>query len=883
LAAQLEDIHRDGLSRGMSEKEADAFTRKQVRDWECFASDLRRSDTIGKRPRADQWLDTSEEASRRRGGTWSVFADLLQDFRHAFRRLGKNLGFSIVAALTLALGIGANTAIFSLVHAIVLNPLPYPDSERLVGIWLTAPGAGIDQFLQSSGSYINYREKAESFGAIALYLETAANFTGGPEPERIPTARVTASLFPTLDILPVLGRGFTPDDDRPDAQPVVILSDGLWNRAFGADPRVLGRVVQLDGVSREVIGVMPPGFAFPSYDTALWIPLGLDLENPAIDSFSYRGIGRLKEGVSLTEAGAEMDVILQQLPDRFPDSITDEQMESAGMATVLRPLKQDIVGDVTKTLWILLGTVGFVLLIASANVANLFLVRAEDRQKEVAVRMALGAGQARITRFFLAEAVVLGLVGGLAGLALAEAGIRLVRALGPDNLPRMHEVGLHGEVLAFTGIISLLTGLVFGALPILRQRSSALVSALKEGGRSSEGRERHRMRTVLVVSQVALSLVLLVGSGLMMRSYMRLRDVEPGFNPENALTMRLALPKISYPDSRATAQFINELTDRVRSIPGTVSAGTITELPLSGEGDHFGTHIEDFPVPEGSGIPYIHPVRFVSEGYFEAMGVPLLSGRGLSQADQDQESKVVVVSRAFAEKYWPSEDAIGKRITTFGRDNWYTIVGVVGSVRAAGLEQDPEQVIYAPLTGHDEIRRTFTLVVRTTGMPESTVDPVRREIWTIDRHLPVAHIRTLDEILERATARTSFVLVLLSIAASVSLLLGFVGIYGVIAYIVSLRTHEIGIRMALGARREDLSRMVMKQGLLVVLMGIVVGLAGSIGLTRLLQALLFEVSPLDPLTFVTVPAAMVAVGCLAIFLPARRAATVDPAHSLRAE
>jgi predicted permease len=837
---------------------------------------------MGNRSQVNRFLDRSEEASRKRGGWWSIFADLHQDIRVALRMLGKSPGFSMVAVLALALGIGANTAIFSLVHAVVLNPLPYSQPDRLLGLWNTAPGLGIDQFDQSPGTYVNYREHAGSLEAIALYDATAANFTGGPEPERIQTARVTASLFPVLKASPTLGRGFSPDDDRPGAQPVAVLSDGLWSRAFGADPGILGRAVQLDGVSRAVIGVMPPGFSFPSPDTGLWTPLGLDLGNPQIDDFSYRCIGRLREGVSLAEAKAEMEVILQQLPDRFP-AITRPFMESSGLAAVLRPLKQDIVGDVAKTLWILLGTVGFVLLIACANVANLFLVRAEDRQKEVAVRTALGAGRARITRLYLTEAVVLGLSGGVAGLALAGAGIQLVKAFSPENLPRIHEVGIHGEVLAFTGVISLLTGLVFGALPILRYGRSTLVNALKEGGRFSDGRERHRMRTVLVVSQVALALVLLVGSGLMMRSYLRLRNVEPGFNPSNTLTMRLSLPETEYPEAQDVARFIQELDGRTRSIPGVVSTGTTTVLPLSGRADHFGTRIEDFPVPEDSGVPYIHPVRLISPGYFEAMGIPLLSGRSIERADQEQENKVVVVSQAFAHKYWPEQDPIGKRLSVFGGDHWYIIVGVVGSVRAKGLEQDPEQAIYAPLTGHDEIRRSFSLVVRTRGRPESMADSIRREIWAIDSNLPVANIRTLDEILANATARTSFVMTLLGIAASVSLLLGFVGIYGVIAYVVSLRTREIGIRMALGARREDVSRMVMKQGMGVVLAGILLGLLGSTALTRLLQALLFEVSPLDPLTFAAVSLVMVAIGLIAIYLPARRAAAVDPAHSLRAE
>ncbi len=546
-------------------------------------------------------------------------------------------------------------------------------------------------------------------------------------------------------------------------------------------------------------------------------------------------------------------------------------------------MKDDLVGNLGETLWILLGTVGFVLLIACANVANLFLVRAEGRQKEVAVRAALGAGSGRITRFFLTEAVVLGLLGGLSGLFVAHTALRLVKDFGPTNLPRLEEIGMNVEVFLFTGIVSLLAGLFFGATPIFRYRRTNLVETLKEGGRSSSGRARHRMRTTLVVVQVALALVLLVGSGLMVRSFFQLREVEPGFDPSNTLTLRLSLPEMEYPGIGDVASFVRELSERIESLPGVNAAGTTTVLPLL-RGDNFGTRIEEHPVPEG-GVPLIHPVRFINPDYFDAMGIPLISGRTLEWADQEQSRRVAVVSRAFAEKYWPGESPLGKRLSNFDFDNdeWHTIVGVVGDVRSSGLDKEPQQTIFVPLTGHDEVRRSFSLAIRTTGLPEYLTDTVRKEIWAIDPNLPVSNVQTLEELLSSSTARTSFAMTMLAIASGVALLLGSIGIYGVISYVVSLRTQEIGIRMALGASRRDVSRMVMRQGMAVVLGGVLIGLLGSVALTRFLQSFLFEVSPLNPLTFGTVSVAMVAVGLVAGFLPARRAAAVDPAFSLHEE
>jgi predicted permease len=628
---------------------------------------------------------------------------------------------------------------------------------------------------------------------------------------------------------------------------------------------------------------MPAGFTFPDEQAQIWVPQVIDPANYRDASFSYRGIGRPREGVSLAAVETDVKLAFSRQLDNYPGMLTAEMIAQAQLDAVVYPYKEDAIGEVGGVLWILLGTVGFVLLIACANVANLFLVRAEGRQNEVAVRVALGAGRGRIVRYFLTESVLLGLLGGLFGLVLAYAAIRLVVALDPEGIPRLAEVGIDLQALAFTAAISLLAGCLFGAVPVLRSKGAALVESLKEGGRGgTTGRGRHRARHLLVSAQVALALILLVGSGLMVRSFWSLQSVDPGFDPANTLTMHLSLPGSEYADDVAIARFLRQVVERIDSLPGVETASTIHRLPVTVSGDNNGLFIEDFPVPDGD-LPPVHPVRIVSPGYFRAQGIPLLSGRPMTWNDVEEVTRPALVSASFAAHYWPGGDVLGKRVRSFDRDaQWLTIVGVVGDVRHGPLRQEPGEAIYWPLTGGQDTRNNQTLVVRTEGPPLALAGAVREAIWAIDPSLPIADVKTMEQVVSDSMAQTSFAMLMLAIAATVALLMGAIGIYGVISYVVSQRLGEIGIRMALGARAEDVSRMVLRQGLLVVGVGVVLGIAGALALTRFLETILFGVSALDPATFVLVPLLLVSVAALASFLPARRAARVDPATALRA-
>jgi predicted permease len=808
---------------------------------------------------------------------------LATEIRHGLRRLRQAPGFSIIAIITLALGIGANTAIFSLVDGIVINPLPYPDADRLVGLWHVAPGIGAtDKIEQTDASYLNYRANCESFEEIALYSLDAMNLTGGDEPRRVLTGVVTPSLGKVLGVSPAVGRWFTEEEGAPGAEPVVVIGHALWASEYGSDPEAVGSTVLLDGVSHQIVGVMPAGFTFPDEEAEIWVPQVVDPTNYRDASFSYRGIGRLRDGVSLQAAETDLKRAFSRQLDAYPGMLTPEMVAQAQLDAVVNPYKEDAIGEVGGVLWILLGTVGFVLLIACANVANLFLVRAEGRQNEVAVRVALGAGRGSIVRYFLTESVLLGFIGGLFGLLLAYAAIRLVIALDPQGIPRLAEVGMDTQALAFTAAISLLASCLFGAVPVLRSGRGVLVAALKEGGRGgTTGRGRHRARHLLVSAQVALALILLVGSGLMVRSFWLLQSVDPGFDPANTLTMHLSLPESEYADEMSVARFLRQVIERVESLPGVEVASTIHRLPVTVNSDNNGLFIEDFPVAEGD-LPPVHPVRIVSPGYFRAQGIPLLSGRVMDWNDVEETTRPALVSASFAEHYWPDGDVLGKRLRNFMPDaEWLTIVGVVGDVRHGSLREETGQTVYWPLTGM-EAGNNQTLVVRTEGPPLALAGAVREAVWAIDPSLPIADVRTMEQVVADSMAQTSFAMLMLAIAATVALLMGAIGIYGVISYVVSQRAQEIGIRMALGARAEDVGRMVVRQALAVVAVGMVLGVAGALALTGLMSAILFGVDPLDPLTFAVVSLLLLAVAALASSLPARRAAGIDPASALRA-
>ena len=812
--------------------------------------------------------------------------------RTTARALRRSPGFFLIAVFTLAVGIGANAAIFTVINAVLLRPLPYPEPERIMGVSQTAPGINAPpKFELSDGAYFVYRRDNRTLENLGIYWRDSVTLTGGQEPERISASGATASVFTVLRVPPAHGRALQAEDEKPGAEPVVILSDDLWRRRFGGDPAALGSTLQVDGVGRRVVGIMPGSFRFPDAEVELWVPITINPADLRTGGFNYKGVGRLRPDSSPERASRELSDLVWRIVDLPGSPMTRQMIETSKLATIVYPLRDDIVGDVERTLWVVLGSVGMILLIACANVANLFLVRAEGRQREVAVRSALGASQGAIVRLFLSESVALSLIGGALGLALAAAGVRLLVALRPEGIPRLEEIGVDGTVLAFTVALALLSGLLVGLIAAWRYGRPNLAPALKEGGRGGTvGRERLHARNVLVIFQVSIALVLLVGAGLMVKSFWKLRQVSPGIDPRGVLTVRLDLPDARYTSEESRSRFTVQLLEKIRVLPGVESAGTIGQLPLGGGGNNNGHVIEDFPIEPGA-LPLILATRPVSPGYFETMRIPVLEGRDFDRLDPAQEGTEVLVSEALARRFWPGKSPLGKRLTQGATDEennplWYTIVGVVGNVRDESLERPPVEAVYYPLQKRGEsgtAPSSFFLMVRGAVEPRQLVKPVRDAIWSIDPNLPLSEVRSMEEVVSRSMVRTTFTMLLLVIAGAVALLLGAVGIYGVISYVVSQRTREIGVRMALGAGRRDISRLVLRQGFVLAVIGIGVGVVLAFWVTRFMVALLFEVSPTDPPIFASVPALLAVIALLACYVPARRAAAVQPLEAIRSE
>jgi putative ABC transport system permease protein len=821
---------------------------------------------------------------------------LSSEIRPTLRRLARTPGFTVVSILTLGLGIAGTTAAFSVVNAVLLRPLPYREPERLVQLWHAAPGLGLQQIEQSDASYIQYHDKvARSFESIASYRVSSANLTGGQEPERVPSTEITASLLPTLGVAPMLGRNFTEDEDRPGGARVAILSHALWERRYGADRSIIGKPIQVDGVAREVVGVMPPSFRFPDETAELWTPMAIDRAHLNTGNFNRNAIGRLRAGVTLAAAAAEMQPVLMRLPDDVPGMMTRGMFEQAKIQVVLHPLRDDVVGDIRPILFTVLGTVGFVLLIACANVANLMLVRAEGRTKEVAVRSALGATPRGIVTLYLGESLVLATAGAALGIGLAYGALGLLLRFAPAGLPRASEISIDVASLGIAVAIAIVTGLFFTAVPFIRAGRSELTPMLRDGSRgSTSGRERQRVRNAFVVAQVALALVLLVGSGLLARSFQRMRAVDPGFNPDNVLTLRLSLPGATYRTTGDIARFYTQLMNRLATIPGVQAAGATSKLPLVDiGGSHNGAWIADRPITKDE-LPSVHSTASVTQDYFKAMGIPIIEGRTFRDDGSDRPSHEMVVGRAFARHFWPNESAIGKQITTGGPEaSWSTIVGVVGDVHDESLTKPVDEMIYQPIVSvvqatpaePDTIvaENSLALTIRMSGDAMATFPAIRREIWALDRNLPLVNVRALSDVLEGAMARTTFTLIMIGTAAGAALLLGAIGIYGVISYMVSLRTREIGVRMALGAQRDQVRRMVVRQGLVLAVIGVGIGLVGALALARLISSLLYGIAPHDPLTLGAVTAGLLGVAAVASWLPAMRAARIDPIEALRAD
>ena len=802
--------------------------------------------------------------------------------------------FTLIAIFTLALGIGANTAIFSVVRGVLLKPLPFDDAERLVGVWHTAPGIGIPELNMAPSTYLIYREEGRVFEDVGLWNGGAVSVTGSGEPERVQVLFVTDGTLSLLRVNPILGRHFTADDDSPRTPERVLLSHGYWERKFGSDRAVVGKSVVVDGKPREIIGVLPEGFRFLDRNPQLVLPFRFNRSELHAANFSYRGVARLKPGTTLQQANADVARLIPVIPDRFPmpPGFTRKMFDDVKMGPNVRPLSVDVVGDVGRVLWVLLGTVGLVLLIACANVANLFLVRAEARQQELAIHAALGAGSLRIAWELLSESLTLALAGGLAGLGLAYAGIRALVANAPEGLPRTAEIGIDPLVLAFTLGISLLAGLLFGLLPVLKLATPHLASALKEGGRlSSAGRERHRARNGLVVAEIALAVVLLVASGLMIRTFQAMRQVDPGFaRPEEVLTLRVSIPESIVADDEQAIRTLEQIARRVEQIPGVRSVGVSNSITMDGYDSNDPIFIEDFPPPADK-IPPLRRFKWTAQNYFQTMGNPIIAGREMTWADVYSRASVVLISENFAREYWKEPSAaIGKRIRQTPNTPWRTIIGVVGNERDNGITSPAASIIYWPLLINDYYRgkpyaqRNVAFAVRTDRAESPTLlKEIQQAVWAVNANLPVANVRTLDQIRAGSMAQTSFALVMLGIAAAVALLLGVVGIYGVIAYVAQQRTKEIGIRMALGAASHDVSRLFVRHGIVLAGIGIVCGMGAAALMTRAMSALLFGVSAYDPLTYAAVALALGATALLASYLPARRASRIDPADALRWE
>ena len=822
--------------------------------------------------------------------------DLLAPLRTAVRKLRRAPLFTAASLLTLGLGIGANTAIFSVVNGVLLKPLPFPDPDRLLGMWHTAPGLGFDVLNQSPATYLTYRADSRLLEDMAMWAGRGLAVSGTERPEEVEGLLVTDGFLGVLGVTPALGRDFIASDDSPGAAATVILSHGYWERAFGGEPGAVGRTLVVNGTNREIIGVLPEDFRFLDRNPAILFPARLDPSEVFFGQFSFSGVARMRPGVTAEQVHAEGERLVRVAVERYPGPVTMSMVEQAGIAPLIRPLKEDVVGDVRAMLWILLGTVSMVLLIACANVANLFLVRAEARVREVAVRTALGAGRKEVAVQFLTESVLLGVVGGLLGAAMAWGGLRLLVSIAPGRLPRLEEIAMDPAVLLFTLGISVLAGLAFGLIPLARYGRPDLASALKEGGRGgSPGRERHRLRNGLVVGQVALALVLLVGSGLMVRTFQALRNVSPGFeDPASVLTFRVAIPSAVAEDPFEAFGLLEGMLREIRALPGVASAGAASTVPLDNFDSSDPLFLESRPVDPGQ-VPPIRRFVWTVPGHFEAMGIPVVAGRDLSWEDFEVRRPVVVLSESLAREVWGDPAAaLGERVATIPITDsemlWSEVVGVVGDVRDDGLDQPVVPMVYWPAAQDDlygagpQVQRSLTFVVRgEAGAMPGLLPRVQEVVWGLAPGVPVAGVGTLGELVERSLSRTSFTLVMLGIAAGVALLLGAIGLYGVISYSVSQRSREIGVRMALGADRGVVAGMVVRQGLLLTAAGLAIGLAGAFVLTRLMGSLLYGVGALDLTTYIVVSALLGLVAVLASWLPARRAARVDPALTLRGE
>jgi predicted permease len=811
---------------------------------------------------------------------------LIRDIRYAVRTLTKKPGFATTAVLTLALGIGATTAIFTVVNGVLLKPLPYPDPEKLVAVWHSAVAQGqtVRNANSSATNYVTYFDNNRTFAEFGVWNSGNSSVTGIGDPEQVRTFRVTYGVLRAFGVRPEIGRWFSQEDDSPGTPETILLMHGYWQRRFGGDPGIVGRSITVDSQLRQVIGVMPQTFQLNG-NPEIILPLRFDRAR-LVPTFSYAGLARLKPGISIAQANADLDRMIPIWIERFQM----QRFAAFKFGGAIRPFKEDVVGNVQNVLWVLMGTIAIVLLIACANVANLMLVRADGRQQELAIRAALGAGGWRIARELLVESVTLGVLGGAGGLLLAYAGIRVLRAIGPAQLPRLSEITIDPWVLGFTAAVSLASGLFFGVIPILKF-AGRIATILHGGARgATQSRERQRSQNALVVVQVALALVLLVGSGLMVRSFKALRSVDPGFTqPERVQTMRIAIPQAQAPEPEAVTRMLKAILDNIATIPGISSAAFINSLPMESLQSSSPVSVEG--QPDDGSLPPVRRIKFASPGALQTLGIRLLAGRDFTWSDIYTQNEVALVSENFARLSWgDARSALGKRIREGTAGPWREVIGVTGDVYDNGAHEPAAVIAYWParvqasLGQPQFISRSVAFAIRSdrTGT-ESLLRQIQEAVWAVNRDLPLAQVQTLGDVYEQSMAQTSFTLVMLVIAGAMAVALGIVGIYGVLSYAVSRRGRESGIRLALGAQPGQLKGLFVKRGLAIAGVGVMVGLAAAAGLTRMMSSLLFGVAPLDPVVYAAVTLVLVIAAALASYVPARRAARVDPAEALKAE
>src|SRR5277367_4573923 len=877
MQQHLEEKIEELVATGMPRNEATAAARRAFGNGTLLEEDSR-----------DVWR-------------WLSIENFLADARYGLRMLQRNPVFTTVGLLTIAIGIGANAAVFSVVNSVLLRPLNYPKAEEMVSLHQVAPGAaGLADFenglLLSSSMYFTYAEQNHTFQSLGVWDAGTANITGLAEPEQVRTVDVSDGVLETLAVPPMVGRWFAQADQIPRGPERVILSYGYWQRRFGGDRTAIGRNIMVDSRPREIVGVMPKDFRFIDADFDVMVPYQFDRSHQILAGFGLHGIARLQPGVTLAQANADITRMLPIWMDSWSNGpgTNPHIYETWKITPLLRPLKQEVIGNVSELLWVVMGTIGLVMLIACANVTNLLLVRVESRQQELAVRAALGAGWGRIVRGLLVESVMLGLLGGVLGVALAYAGVRFLLATGPSNLPRLSEISMDARTLGFTVLLSVLSGLLFGLIPALKYAGPRASLNLRSAGRSiSVSRERHRARNLLVIGQVAMALVLLVSAGLMIRTFQALRTVDPGFTDAPHLqALRISIPISLVSDPRQVTRMQNEIVDKLSAIPGVKSAAFVSQMPMEGFDSGWDAVYAEDKIYSDNSIPPLRFFKSASPGFYQTAGTRIVAGRELTWTEVYGLRPMVLTSENLARELWGTPSAaIGKHLREFESMPWSEVIGVVQDVRQNGVqEKAPEIVYWAPLVGNPdgshppEATETATFIVRSERAgTESFLNEIRQAVWSVNSNLPLASVRTMQNVYDKSVARTSFTLVMLAIAGAMALALGIIGIYGVIAYTVSQRQREIGIRLALGAQSGDVVGMVLRQGAKLAVFGVCIGVVAAFASARLMTSLLFGVLAHDPLTFAAVAALLICVALLACYIPARRAMKVDPIVALRYE